>query len=211
MNEPVAKRCWPLDISGLTFSRLTVLRRETGGSRLKAQMSHWVCLCACGVEHIVSRSALLGGGTKSCGCHRRGRFLRHGYTGTRTHKSWLSMLSRCRDPRERAYQHYGGRGITVCERWTVFENFLADMGERPPGTTLDRIDVNGHYTPENCRWATAVEQAQNTRRTKFEAHEPAQIRWLASLGHKPHEIGRFFGVGRTTVCRVISGESWSNR
>jgi hypothetical protein len=82
---------------------------------------------------------------------------------TPTRISWYAMRQRCLDQRHRSYANYGGRGITVCARWELFENFLADMGVRPPGTTLDRIDVNGDYTPENCRWADAKTQRRNQR------------------------------------------------
>lgn len=91
---------------------------------------------------------------------------RHGMVGTRTHNSWRDMLGRIRQPHYPQFHRYGGRGITVCERWLVFENFYADMGDRPEGKTLDRIDPDGNYEPGNCRWATAQEQRANHSKTK---------------------------------------------
>lgn len=93
----------------------------------------------------------------------------HGLSGTRTWFSWQAMHRRCSNPRVAGWKDYGGRGIVVCERWNEFENFLADMGERPAKTSLDRINVDGNYDPNNCRWASAKVQAANTRRAKAKA------------------------------------------
>lgn len=109
----------------------------------------------------------------------------HGMTKTRVYKAWLGMRARCGNPRQTAYSYYGGRGIKVCERWSVFENFLADMGEPGVGLTLDRIDSNGNYEPSNCRWATKAEQTRNQRksvRLTMNGKTLTQTEWAREVG-----------------------------
>lgn len=121
------------------------------------------------------------------------------------------MRERCYDPAHNRFAHYGARGIRVCDRWLGdegFDRFVADMGERPEGTSLDRVDVNGSYEPGNCRWATVTEQARNKRSNKFEPHEPAQIRWLVSQGYGYAEIARFFEVTRHSIRLIATGQIW---
>lgn len=157
-----------LDLTGKRFGRLVAISQIRGGGN-KAP-TKWVCKCDCGNTHTIATGLLTGGHTKSCGCwqaeSRKLANLTHGHSKTATYYSWGSMLQRCTNPKKVKYPLYGGRGIKVCDRWLKFANFLADMGEKPEGKTLDRIDVNGNYEPSNCRWATPIEQSNNTRINK---------------------------------------------
>lgn len=140
----------------------------------KSGQKLWNCDCECGNKHVVRIDFLNKGRIKSCGCLHKKAVTKHGHadsqkngrrtTPSPTYSSWRSMLSRCNNSNATSYQYYGGRGITVCERWLhSFENFLADMGPRPDGMTLDRENTNGSYAADNCRWSTPKQQANNRR------------------------------------------------
>jgi len=128
----------------------------------------WVCKCDCGKEIIARGTNLRAKVTKSCGCYakelKKLPKKEKPYSKYKAYKSWNSMKVRCLNKDNEHYKFYGARGIKICERWLNFKNFLEDMGERPEGKTLDRINVNGNYTKENCRWATPEEQSNNTRK-----------------------------------------------
>ena len=131
---------------------------------------YWECLCECGNKTIVSASYLRNGKIKSCGCLRKeGNNTKHQHTSrshtpSPTYSSWIKAKQRCNNPNVPNWVDYGGRGIKVCDRWLdSFENFLADMGERPDGTTIDRINNDGNYEPGNCKWSTPKEQSNNRR------------------------------------------------
>lgn len=154
------------DLTGQRFGRLVALRYEVRPGKKNA----WFCLCDCGKTTLSRADVLITGRARSCNCLRDDetgkRFRRHGHNGTvqsPEHRSWSSMLNRVSARKGKYQLDYRLRGITVCERWRKFENFLADMGPRPAGKSLDRIDNDGNYEPGNCRWATQSEQIRNRR------------------------------------------------
>lgn len=199
------------DLSGKTFGRWSVLRLDSRGKRGRA---FWKCRCECGEIRLVRHDALTRSVSNSCGCLSRelsaeratthGLCVNNNTNGNRTYVSWKSMKQRCYDPNKDNYADYGGRGIRVCERWRDnFENFLSDMGERPPGTTIDRFNSDGDYKPSNCRWADLSTQNKNkrshaTRRSlggssKYKGVSKHNKNWQAQCGlrGKYHYLGTF--------------------
>lgn len=153
-----------INVVGQRFGRLVVIgrseRRSTAGAL-------WECQCDCGGHTVTTSLKLRSGHSTSCGCYRREvrTNLQHGHSKikSRTYRTWKEMRQRCRNPNSDKWKWYGGRGIEVCAEWDDFERFLSDMGERPEGMTLDRIDPDGNYCKGNCRWATAKQQAETNR------------------------------------------------
>ena len=170
------------NLEGQRFGRLVAL--EPVGKSCHRNIL-WRCQCDCGNECIVPSNYLTSGQTKSCGCLRREMLShlnsilkrKHGLSDSRSYITWRHMINRCEDPSHPHYSYYGGRGIKVCERWHDIRNFFRDMGERPIGRTLDRIDNDGNYEPGNCRWATRHEQNMNQRDYKNQ-------RWFLAFNTK---------------------------
>lgn len=151
------------DLTGKQFGRLTV--RNLAG--IHKGRCHWQCVCICGVQVIVCASTLKRGQVKSCGCLsvqvNRSKGKKYFRVFPSEYLSWSAMRQRCSNPQHDAWKDYGGRGIKVCKRWNSFANFLLDMGTRPPGRSIHRIDNNRGYKPSNCCWGTRKQQAQNRR------------------------------------------------
>lgn len=153
---------------GRKFGRLTVISYHSDS---RNRNICYLCKCECGNEKAISGNSLRRGLTRSCGCLVKNRdrsgsknpAYSHGHSDSPTWKSWTGMIQRCANPNNPKYKNYGARGICICKRWMKFENFLEDMGARPPGTSIGRIDNDGDYDPSNCRWETSKQQANNKR------------------------------------------------
>lgn len=186
---------YPKVVIGDAFGQLTVLSSGVGrpsGTRVRKT---WVCQCSCGKVITPMAQDLKSGRATSCGCLTREKLskvhTKHGgaagFRKSGTYSSWANMFQRCSNPNQKAYRNYGGRGIQVCSEWVDFRVFLSDMGERPEGLTLDRLDVNQGYSKANCRWASLEEQAVNRRYrgTQMISHEgitQSPRRWSEALG-----------------------------
>jgi hypothetical protein len=220
----------PLDLVGHRFGRLVVIAGcHSGGRRRQVQ-----CRCDCGAACVVAVAELRRGETQSCGCLRREQLLvrsfRHGEAGKRVadrtpeYRAWQEMKRRCYDPQRKHFGNYGGRGIRVCDAWREsFPAFLADVGRRPPGCSLDRIDPNGDYEPANVRWANARLQRRNQRqpcvmlagqqfgRLRVVDEVPAvgrEVRWrcLCACGAEVIVSGAHLTSGHTKSCGCIKRE-----
>lgn len=202
---------------GDKFNRLTVVR-QNGVDKSRRRV--WICLCECGREtHSIAQFLHLGK-HKSCGCWRHDRMvamqaiateksirLKNGKP-TLTYRIWCGMKQRIFSPADPRYMHYGGRGITICDRWLSFENFLADMGECPPGRSIDREENDGNYEPGNCRWATDLEQGRNTSKVRLTDELRATIKRMRAEGSTLQQIAAVIGVHYSTVSDFLRKRTW---
>ena len=183
--------------NGDRFGQVTVHRRYDPDDP-----SRTIIRCDCGTIKSVVASSVRS--MRSCGCISADRS--HGYAGTPTYNSWLNARARCEDPRDGGYHLYGGRGIKVCERWQDFRNFLADMGERPLGTSIDRINGDGDYEPGNCRWATAKQQAENIRPSLLDENGKRigkKREWKGGDPMTLDEAMKKYGVSRSRLHQLV--------
>lgn len=183
------------DLTGLRFTRLVVIERDMSPQKGRKR-TKWVCKCDCGNTVSVVSTDLLNGHTNSCGCYHKDRASQSlieiksrnnnfHKTKCKAYRCWHSMMQRCYNPKFKFFEHYGGRGIKVCEAWHTYINFVNDMGEPGEHGTLDRIDFNGNYCKENCRWVTMQIQNQN-RCTTLKIYWEGQIYSAKSFAKKFH-------------------------
>jgi len=195
------------DHSGKRFGSWSVKSRDFTKAGI-----YWNCTCDCGKDAAVFGGSLTSGKSKSCGCLRdeetAKRNFKHGVTTgchraqpPRTYNCWRNMKARCSNPNNHKWPDYGGRGVAVCEKWQTFAGFFEDMGECPPGHSIDRINVNGDYEPANCRWANNVEQANNQRDNTLLTHN-GKTQTLAKWS-------REVGISHTTILQRINRGGWS--
>lgn len=198
------------DKTGQRFGKLVVLNRE---EKSRTGQPRWRCLCDCGNDTVVSGGNLVTGTTSSCGCLRRETTaaLRttHGHSvgrkPSRTFKCWMGIRERVSNEKKGDYKYYGGRGISICDRWNDFKNFLEDMGEVPEGLTLERIDNDGNYCKENCRWATRTRQGRNRGNIKLSMEKARAIR---ADPRSNRDIAKDYGVFEASIGQVKDHKIW---
>lgn len=202
---------------GNVYGRLTVLSE---GERAKSGTIKWNCICECGNTVSVRGDILRNGSTKSCKCLNNEiaikTFTKHGMSRTTTYRAFYNMLHRCYRKSHKNYDFYGGRGIKVCDRWvSSFDNFFADMGEKPDGMTLDRIDNDKDYSQDNCRWANSKEQSRNTsRNVNLNLNGKIQCRedWSNELGIPSNTIkSRINKLGWSVIKSMTTPVQFQNR
>ena len=190
-----------IDLTGQVFTRWTVIRRAEYQA---GKHTHWLCKCSCGAERVIDSVCLRNGTSRSCGCLMKEENTIHRLNDSRVQTIWENMLQRCYNEEAPNYHNYGGRGIYVCDRWRYsLKNFFDDMGFPEEGLSLDRIDTNGPYSPENCRWATDSEQCRNSRQSR---------RWHINgvMYETALDAANALGVSKSTIRKWCLGKQDSN-
>lgn len=190
-------------MSGQRCGQLVVIR-ESGVGKKNVK---WFCICDCGNETVVAGCDLRSGHTKSCGCLRvsvsKAKGVTHGMRGSPEYSVWNSMVQRCTNKRRNRYEAYGGRGISVCKKWLNFDGFISDMGKRPSEKhQIDRIDNDGNYELENCRWVLPSVNSRNRRSTKLSEADVGRILSLIASGKTRTAIAKEYGVSRHAIYGV---------
>ena len=188
-----------INIIGQEYGFLKVL----AFAEMRFRRAYWLCQCRCGTHKIISGLNMRNGTTKSCGCYADAlltkRNTRHGMAKSKIYHVWIQMLQRCNNPHNRDYKNYGGRGIRVCEAWHTFQNFFNDIGNPPfSGATLDRRDNDQGYSPNNVRWATQEQQANNTRTNQLLTYDDETLtlaQWSRKLNMPYKVLGRRLRLG----------------
>lgn len=179
-----------IDRVGTRYDRLTVLERAPNRSETDTN-ARWLCICDCGRSVVAYGQDLQRGKVRSCGCWNAERIRKHGYARKRVYNVWRQMFQRCENPRNASYVNYGARGIAVCDEWRSFDRFLADMGDRPAGYSIERRDNDLGYSKENCYWATATTQTNNRRCNRvyeYRGRKQTIAQWASEFGIKWHTL-----------------------
>lgn len=179
------------DLTGRVIGSVSVIGFVGSNERRQAK---WLCRCKCGKEIITWQKVLVRGFHAGCGCWRAGQGTTHGMSRTPTYSSWQRMIDRCTNAKNKHFENYGGRGVVICHRWRIsFKNFLDDMGIRPDGTSLDRVNNDGNYEPGNCRWATRSQQQSNRR-----------VNHLITINGETRTITQWSLVSGISTCTISS-------
>lgn len=211
MNPPIPKG--KTDVTGKRFGKLMALRFD----RQEGRLSYWLCSCDCGNQVTVRTYSLLCGRTRSCGCLgaevARNRLTTHGESKkSKEYEIWRAMRRRCGNPNAKNYRNYGGRGISVCERWDSYECFLADMGRCPEGFSIERKNNDGNYEPSNCIWADPFTQTRNKRVNRIIEFQGVKLilkDWSKKIGISPQTIGHRLKAGWSIEkALTTSSQSW---
>jgi len=199
-----------INVTGMRFGKLTVIGRS---EKTSSSGALWVCICDCGGKTVTTSLKLRNGHTSSCGCLRINAsqsLIIHGQANkSPTYRSWKEMRQRCLNPKSDKWKWYGGRGIKICDQWSSYMIFLADMGERPLGMTIDRIDNNGNYEPTNCMWATQLDQTRKQEKNVLTEEIASQLRVDREYGMTYQALSEKYGISKATAHRCVAGKTWA--